>query len=122
MIHSLAHPLSAQHQTHHGLANALLLPDSMEFIENSVLNDEQQSRVTTVIGLFAAAGLAKDSLAETCRSWFTTLGITFGLKNHHIPADNMEFLAQQAFEDPCHHCNIIPVTKEDLLGVYRKAY
>ena len=39
MIHSLAHPLSALHHTHHGLANALLLPDSIEFIENSILNN-----------------------------------------------------------------------------------
>jgi len=122
MIHSLAHPLSAQHHTHHGLANALLLPDSIEFIENSDLNDEQQKRLTTAIELFDTAGIAKASLSETCRSWFSTLGITFGLRNHSIPQDNLEYLADQAFEDPCHGCNIIPVTKEDLLSVYNKAY
>jgi 4-hydroxybutyrate dehydrogenase len=122
MIHSLAHPLSAQHSTHHGLANALLLPASIEFIENSDLNDEQSARLETVIALFHQAGLAKDSLSATCRSWFTTLGIKFGLNNHNIPEDNLQYLSEQAFEDPCHSCNIIPVTKEDLLGVYRKAY
>jgi alcohol dehydrogenase class IV len=50
------------------------------------------------------------------------LGIRFGLKNHNIPEDNLQTLSEQAFEDPCHGSNIIPVTKEDLLGVYRKAY
>ncbi|MDP6569683.1 MAG: iron-containing alcohol dehydrogenase, partial [Candidatus Marinimicrobia bacterium] len=31
MIHSMAHPLSAKHGLHHGLANALLIPSSLEF-------------------------------------------------------------------------------------------
>ena len=33
MVHSLAHPLSAKYDTHHGLANALMLPASMTFLE-----------------------------------------------------------------------------------------
>ena len=92
MIHSLAHPLSALHHTHHGLANALLLPDSIEFIENSILNNEQKGGLAAVLELFDKAGLAKGSLSETCRSWFTALGITFGLRNHNIPEDNLAWI------------------------------
>ena len=57
MVHSLAHPLSARHGTHHGLANALMLPDSMDFIEAANLTPAQQQRIQTIRTLFAEAGL-----------------------------------------------------------------
>ena len=122
MIHSLAHPLSAHHDTHHGLANALLLPDSIEFIENSALDNDQKKRITDVLDLFEKPGLARQTLAETCRHWFAQVGITFGLRHHGIPENNLAFLSAEAFEDPCHGSNIIPVTQADLLSVYHKAY
>ena len=122
MIHSLAHPLSAHHDTHHGLANALLLPDSIEFIENSGLDNNQKGRITNVLDLFEKSGLARQTLAETCRNWFARVGIDFGLSHHGIPEDKLAFLAAEAFEDPCHRSNLIPVTQLDLLSVYQKAY
>jgi len=122
MIHSLAHPLSAHHDTHHGLGIALLLPDSIEFIENSDLDNNQKERITDVLDLFEKSGLARQTLAETCRNWFARVGITFGLSHHGIPEDNLAFLSAEAFEDPCHRSNIIPVTQPDLLSVYQKAY
>jgi alcohol dehydrogenase class IV len=35
--------------------------------------------------------------------------------------DRLEFLADEAFDDPCHPTNMIPVTREDLLATYRTA-
>ena len=122
MIHSLAHPLSAHYDTHHGLANALLLPDAIEFIENSDLDVAQRARLETVQVLFEKAGLAKQCLSASCRGWFTALGIRFGLRHWQIPEDELEFLATEAFEDPCHATNIIPVNHENLLTVYRRAW
>ncbi len=121
MIHSLAHPLSAQHNIHHGLANALLLPESIKFIEHSALNSEQKQRIESVRQLFTASNLAKDTLYQTCQQWFHSLGITFGLSNYHIDEQHLAALADDAFADPCHQSNIIAVTKADLLTVYRRA-
>jgi alcohol dehydrogenase class IV len=121
MIHSLAHPLSAQHNMHHGLANALLLPESIKFIEHSVLNSEQKERIESVRQLFTASNSAKDTLSQTCQQWFHSLGITFGLCNYHIDEQQLAALADDAFADPCHQSNIIAVTKADLLTVYRRA-
>ncbi len=122
MVHSLAHPLSARHGTHHGLANALMLPDSMAFIEAADLTDEQQRRIDTIRALVAEAGRAGDSLADETRSWIGELGIKFGLKHHGIPVDDIPALADEAFLDTCHATNLIPVTRDDLAAVYKKPH
>ena len=122
MVHSLAHPLSARHDTHHGLANALMLPDSMALIEAANLNESQQSRIQTIRTLFAKAGRAGDLLADETRAWFAELGIKFGLINHNIPADDLGNLADEAFLDTCHATNLIPVTRHDFAAVYEKAF
>ena len=122
MVHSLAHPLSARHGTHHGFANALMLPDSMAFIEAADLTANQQQRIQTIRTLFGEAGRSGDSLADETRMWFEELGIKFGLKNHNIPADDLGNLADEAFLDTCHATNLIPVTRDDLAEVYTRAY
>ncbi len=122
MVHSLAHPLSARHGTHHGFANALMLPDSMAFIEAADLTASQQQRIQTIRTLFGEAGRSGDSLADETRMWFKELGIKFGLKNHNIPADDLGNLADEAFLDTCHATNLIPVTRDDLAAVYKRAY
>jgi len=122
MVHSLAHPLSALHDTHHGLANALMLPDSVAFIEAANLTAVQQQRIQTIRTLFAETNRSGDSLADETRAWFAELGIKFGLKNHNIPADDLGNLADEAFLDTCHATNLIPVTRDDLAAVYKRAY
>jgi 4-hydroxybutyrate dehydrogenase len=122
MIHSLAHPLSARYNTHHGLANALLLPDAIAFLESRPLDAAAKAKLARVQDLFREAGHAKATLAESCRNFFTLLGVPFGLRNHKVPQGDLEALAGDAFEDTCHASNIIPVQREDLLAVYKAAY
>jgi 4-hydroxybutyrate dehydrogenase len=122
MIHSLAHPLSARYNTHHGLANALLLPDAIAFLESRPLDAAAKNKLARAQDLFREAGMAKGSLAESCRAFFTALGVPFGLRNHKVPETDLETLSQDAFEDACHASNIIPVQREDMLAVYRAAF
>jgi alcohol dehydrogenase class IV len=121
MVHSLAHPLSARHGTHHGLANALMLPDSMAFIEAADLTAAQLQRIQTVRILFNKANRSGKSLANETRTWFQELGIQFGLQHHDIPAADLDNLADEAFVDPCHTTNLIVVTRGDLASVYKQA-
>lgn len=121
MIHSLAHPLSAHFGLHHGLTNALLLPASIAFIEQSNLSEPQRARLSEVQRLFQVRGMVGDSVSNASRRWFEQLGITFGLAQHGIVEDRLEFLAGEAFDDPCHATNMIPVSREDLLTTYRSA-
>ena len=122
MTHSLAHPLSAHYNTHHGLANALLLPDALAFLESRPLSLEALAKLARVQELFNDVGLAKASLSQSCRHFFDILGVPFGLRNHKVPDSDLEMLSFDAFADTCHASNIIPVSREDLLAVYKAAY
>ena len=122
MIHSLSHPLSAKYNTHHGLANALLTPVCLKYIEGADLNADQRKRFTRVLTLFEEAGCAKATLAETCTAFFESLGINFGLQNHQVLKEDLEYLSHQAIEDPCHAGNMIPVTRQIMLDMYQQAF
>lgn len=119
MIHSLAHPLSSECNMHHGLANALLLPFGIEFLEGSNLNASQRARLEKVQALFTEAGLGEESLAASCRNLVATLGINPGLEGQGVQKEQLELLGDKAFQDPCHQTNMIPVTRSDLLNVYQ---
>jgi len=121
MVHSLAHPLSARHGMHHGLANALMLPDSMAFLEEANLNEKQQQRIDTVRTLFREVNRSGESLANETRTWFQELGIQFGLQHHNIPAEDLDNMTDDAFDDPCHATNLIALTRDDLAEVYQRA-
>ncbi len=122
MVHSLAHPLSARYNTHHGLANALLLPASMAFLERMDLPETAQFKIDKVMLLFMEAGLDRELLSQTLTGFFTSLGIRFGLRNHGVPEGDLEDLSHAAFADTCHTGNAVPVTREYLLSVYRAAF
>ncbi len=122
MVHSLAHPLSAVYNTHHGLANALLLPDSVALIEARATTPDQFSRIQHTRQLFADADYGQESLAAVLQQFVIDVGITPGLCNHSIPDQDLPDLSKLAFEDGIHATNMVPVTQQDLLSVYQAAY
>ncbi len=122
MVHSLAHPLSAHYNTHHGLANALLLPDALAFLESAPLSQEARARLAVLLGLFRDAGWGQVTLSQSCRSFILALGVTLGLRQHKIPEADLAMLAEDAFADTCHATNLIPVNTADLLATYRAAF
>ena len=120
MIHSLAHPLSSECGMHHGLANALLLPFGVDFLERSDLNADQQQHIKKIKQLFSDS--EDNSLADLCRTFVTKLNIQLGLKQQGVNQRQLMLLSQKAYLDPCHQTNMIPVTEADLLQVYTQAY
>ena len=116
MIHSLAHPLSSRHGLHHGLANALLLPAGIAFLEQADLNQEQASRIGRIWSMFEKQQRPADSLAQHCKNFIVDLGIHPRLSGHGITEADLEALSVEAFEDSCHQSNMIPVTRADLLS------
>jgi len=120
MIHSMAHPLSSEFNVHHGLANALLLPASLSFLEKSNLTSENQNKISTVLELFRqkAPHLAKSTLSDTIKTWIESLGIKLGLSHYNINSKDIDNLSHKAFKDPCHTLNMIKVTREDLQAIF----
>jgi alcohol dehydrogenase class IV len=122
MVHSLAHPLSAEYDTHHGLANALLLPDSVALIEDRARTEDQLARIRRIRQLFADHGYSKNSLAAALQQFVIDVGITPGLSAHGVPEQDLEKLSRLAYEDGIHKTNMVPVTQDDLLSVYCAAF
>jgi len=120
MIHSLAHPLSSRYNMHHGLANALLLPPGISFLEASGLNTDQKKQIDRVCSMFNNRGMT-GSLADCCGQFVGNLGINLGLSDHGVPEEDLDALSREACEDPCHQTNMIPVDRQDLLSVYQAA-
>jgi len=115
--HSLAHPLSAICGLHHGLANALCLTAVMEF--NAARKPGVYARVGQAMGIQAADD-AKTVLAV--RSLLAEIGLATGLRAHGVSESQLDALVDQAFADPCHRTNPVPVTRDDLYRLYRSCF
>ncbi|MEM9072116.1 MAG: iron-containing alcohol dehydrogenase [Myxococcota bacterium] len=119
--HSLAHPLSAEHGLHHGLANALCLPAVLDFNRSTI-----PVKIAKIAKLLGARGDDQETLAFECagavRMLRKKVGLSDGLSAEDVPEDNLEKLAQLAFEDVCHQLNPRPCTADDLLSLYKASY
>jgi alcohol dehydrogenase class IV len=114
--HSLAHPLSAICGVHHGLANALVLPAVMRF--NAIRKPGLYERVGQAMGLHSAT---TPRTIDAVEDLFKDIGLPRGLGRVGVKPDHLPALADQAYSDSCHQTNPVPVTRDDLLQLYREA-
>ncbi|HEX7861989.1 MAG TPA: iron-containing alcohol dehydrogenase [Verrucomicrobiae bacterium] len=120
--HSLAHPLSTICGMHHGLANALCLPEVMRF--NSKRKPGLYRRVGIACGLDVMNSDPADadqSTIDFVSEFLHDLGIRPGLRNYDVTEQHIELMVPQAFADGCHHTNPVPVTQTDLRDLYYQA-
>ena len=115
-VHSLAHPLSSLCGLHHGLANALVLPVVMKF--NAERKPFLYERVGRAMGLSNADD---ECTIRAVESLLRDVGITGGLREQGVTDAHLESLADAAYADGCHTTNPVPVTRDDLLHLYREA-
>ena len=121
VVHSLAHPLSTLCGLHHGLANALCLITGMKFCA------ARKSGLYRRIGIACGLHVMKNSDAEADQKtiafvaeFLANLGLNARLREHGVKAEQLDALVAQAFEDPCHKTNAVPVTQEDLRRLYEE--
>jgi alcohol dehydrogenase class IV len=119
--HSLAHPLSAELDMHHGLANALCLPAVLDF--NRAAVPEKLAQVARLLGV---RGDDDETLAFECAGAVRALrqrtGLPAGLGEAGVPENALERLADLAFEDVCHQENPRACTREELLKLYQASF
>lgn len=119
VVHSLAHPLSTICGMHHGLANALCLVASMKLCAS------RKPGLYRRVGIACGLELISDSDAEADRrtiefveAFLTSLDLNQRLSEHGVKDTHLDALVEQAFADPCHPTNAVPVTAEDLRQLY----
>ena len=120
--HSLAHPLSAICGVHHGTANAICLPHVMRF------NARKKPGVYRRIGIACGLDVISCSDAEADEQtiqfiddFIRRCGMPPSLEEVGVEEQHIEALADQAWVDPCHLTNPVPVTREDLKELFLKA-
>lgn len=115
--HSCAHALSTVCDTHHGLANGLMLPAAMRFNYETV--PDRFLRMARVIDADASSGTQFISWLESiCEG----VGIPTSLKAAGIPITELDRLVEVAFADGCHPSNPRAVTPDDLRAIYLEAF
>ena len=116
VVHSLAHPLSALLDTHHGLANAVNIPYGMDF--NTKGSEEKFKRMADTLGL-------KKKTGEAVVTWLfelnSKIGIPHKLRDIGVKPEHIEPLSDLAIADFAHPNNPKPVSREDFKMLYTKA-
>ncbi len=105
IVHSTAHPLSSLYQTHHGLANAIMLRFGLQF--NASVAQERYEILGRLIK-------SRDFIKSTS-DLLSSLDLPYQLRSVGVREVDLPKLAQLALNDPCHRCNPREVTESDFL-------
>jgi alcohol dehydrogenase class IV len=69
--------------------------------------------------LAKATGIEADGATiEFLANFLKILGLDTRLREHGVRTEHLDQLVEQAWDDPCHKTNAVPVTREDLRQLY----
>ena len=122
-VHSLAHQLSTEANIPHGIANAILLPDVMEF--NMSHAAEGYADIAAALGV-DTSGMSTEDAADAAIAEIRALNEEFaipkglgiaGLKWERIPK-----IAKDAMLDHCHKSNPRSCTEADMQDLFEASF
>jgi alcohol dehydrogenase class IV len=111
-IHSLSHPVGALYNTHHGTTNAVVMPMVLDF--NRAVIEPRLAKAAAYIGI--AGGF--DGFRAAVMNLRTTLDIPANLTKMGVQTDRLDEMAAMALEDPSCGGNPVPLTLQNLRGLY----
>jgi alcohol dehydrogenase class IV len=117
VTHSCAHALSTVYDTHHGLANGVMLPAAMRF--NLAAAPEQFLRLARVVKPEATDG---QEFVDWIVALSAAIGIPASLGDLGVTPASFAPLVAVAIQDGCHPLNPKPVTEADFYAIYQDAY
>ncbi|MFH2129223.1 MAG: iron-containing alcohol dehydrogenase [bacterium] len=115
-MHSLAHPLGAIYDAHHGMLNAVLMPYVLEFNRPAI--EERMKRLAAWIGLSNPSFSAVLDWVLELRSEF---GIPHTLAGLGIDDSRVDEIAQMAAADPSTPSNAVKVGSGELKKIFLSA-
>ena len=113
VTHSCAHALSTVCDTHHGLANGVMLPAAMRF--NLEAEPEKFLRMARIVDPSAS------NAATLIVTLSSEIGMPHSLLDIGVSDSTLAQLVEVAIKDACHPFNPKPVTKEDFYAIYQDA-
>lgn len=120
LVHSMAHPLGAVYDTPHGVANAIILPTVMEY--NAPATGEKYRDIAKAMGVDGVDDMslaeARKAAVDAVRQLGADVGIPADLKEI-VKDEDVDFLAQSAYDDACHPGNPRDTSVEEIKALYR---
>ena len=120
IVHSMAHPLGALYDTPHGVANAIILPTVMEY--NAPATGEKYRDIAKAMGVQGVDDMTLDNArvaaVDAVKQLSIDVGIPTDLKDI-VKAEDVDFLAQSAYDDACRPGNPRDVSEEEIAELYR---
>lgn len=112
-VHAIAHPVGAIHGTHHGLANAIILPYVMRRNESAIA--DRMSPVASVLGL---ENNTFGAVLEWVLCFRQQLGIPETLADVGVNTDSAAEIGRLAESDPSAATNPITLNAQDYSDVF----
>ena len=110
VTHSCAHALSSCHGLHHGLANAVLLKEAMQF--NYPECEEKFSVLSKIV--------YKKNITKDFFEWIDQISDHLNIVTPQIKV--CDELVAAAFADPCHQSNPRKCTKKDIENIFNATF
>ncbi|MBO5275328.1 MAG: lactaldehyde reductase [Clostridia bacterium] len=119
IVHSMAHPLGALYDTPHGVANAIILPTVMEY--NAPATGEKYRDIAVAMGVKGVDAMtleeARKAAIDAVKQLSTDVGIPADLKEI-VKCEDLDFLAQSAYDDACRPGNPRETSVEEIKALY----
>lgn len=119
IVHSMAHPLGALYDTPHGVANAIILPTVMEY--NAPATGEKYRDIAKAMGVTGVDDMsledARKAAVDAVRKLSQDVGIPADL-SEIVKRDDLDFLAQSAFDDACRPGNPRDTSVAEIKALY----
>lgn len=121
IVHSMAHTLGALYDTPHGVANAIILPTVMEY--NAEVTGEKYKDIAKAMGVQGVDEMSveeyRKAAVDAVRQLSADVGIPADLKEI-AKKEDLDFLAQSAFDDACRPGNPKDTSVEDIKALFMK--
>ena len=122
-VHSLAHQLSTEANIPHGIANAILLPEVMEFNLSHAVDG--YADIAAALGVDTSGmstGDAADAAIAEIRSLNEEFSIPKGLGIAGLKWERIPKIAKDAMLDHCYKFNPRPCTEADMQDLFEASF
>lgn len=120
IVHSMAHPLGALYDTPHGIANAIILPTVMAY--NADATGEKYREIARAMGVVGVDDMTQDEYRKAAIDAVKCLAIKVGIPDslkNIVKEEDIDFLAQSAYDDACRPGNPKDTSVEDIKKLYK---
>ena len=120
IVHSMAHPLGALYDTPHGVANAIILPTVMEY--NAPFTGEKYRDIAKAMGVKGVDEMSLEDARKAAIDAVKQLSVDVGIPTDLtaiVKEEDIDFLAQSAFDDACRPGNPRDTSKEEIAELYK---